>query len=360
MFGGAPKFLVIRRDNIGDLICTTPLFSALRTRFPQAEICALVNSYNAPVLERNPDVDAVYSYTKGKHRAKSQPLAAVLWTRVGMIIALRRRQFDYAILAGAPYLPRVLKFARLIKPSHIIGYTEPGEPGIEHIDLSVPYAPRAPMHETEYTFGLLTALGIESAPGPVRVVADNERVLVARQALANQGYTPGTLLIGIHISARKPGQRWPVNHFIELVQRLHERRHASFMLFWSPGEEDNPLHPGDDNKAKAIIAALPGCPIYPCPTLELAELIAGLSVCEVVICSDGGAMHVAAGLSKPILCFFGNSDATRWRPWGVPHVLLQRASRNVADIEVGEAEEGFNQLLTKIHRSQEGGGRSGD
>ena len=352
MIGGAPKFLVIRRDNIGDLVCTTPLFSALRNRFPQSEICALANSYNAPVLEGNPDVDAVYSYIKGKHRAKGQSLAGVLRARVRTFMTLRRKQFDYAILAGAPYLPRALKLARLINPRHIIGYTEPGKPGIRHIDLSVPYLPHPPMHETEYTFGLLTVLGIESTPGPVSVVANNQLVLAARQALANQGHTPGAALIGIHISARKPGQRWPANRFIELVQRLHERHHASFMLLWSPGEDDNPLHPGDDNKAKAIITALPGRPIYPCPTLELAALIASLSVCETVICSDGGAMHIAAGLGKPILCFFGNSDTTRWRPWSVPHVLLQRPSRKVADIGVDEAEAGFDQLVAMIAGSQ--------
>ncbi|MBI3715416.1 MAG: hypothetical protein HY255_05435 [Betaproteobacteria bacterium] len=42
--------LVIRRDNIGDLVCTTPLLAALRTHFPQARIEVLANSYNAPVL----------------------------------------------------------------------------------------------------------------------------------------------------------------------------------------------------------------------------------------------------------------------------------------------------------------------
>jgi ADP-heptose:LPS heptosyltransferase len=61
------SILVVRRDNIGDLVCTTPLFSALRRRYPQAWIGALVNSYNAPVLDRNPDLDGVVVYTKLKH-----------------------------------------------------------------------------------------------------------------------------------------------------------------------------------------------------------------------------------------------------------------------------------------------------
>ena len=44
MKDSAASFLVIRRDNIGDLVCTTPLFEALRLRFPSARIDALTNS----------------------------------------------------------------------------------------------------------------------------------------------------------------------------------------------------------------------------------------------------------------------------------------------------------------------------
>src|SRR6185436_17853806 len=40
-----PRILILRRDNIGDLVCTTPLIEALRARHPQAWIGALVNTY---------------------------------------------------------------------------------------------------------------------------------------------------------------------------------------------------------------------------------------------------------------------------------------------------------------------------
>ena len=30
----SPRILIVRRDNIGDLVCTTPLIDALRARFP--------------------------------------------------------------------------------------------------------------------------------------------------------------------------------------------------------------------------------------------------------------------------------------------------------------------------------------
>ena len=54
------KILVIRRDNIGDLVCTTPLLAALRARFPDAWIGVLANSYNAPVLSGYPHVNDVF------------------------------------------------------------------------------------------------------------------------------------------------------------------------------------------------------------------------------------------------------------------------------------------------------------
>ena len=333
------KFLVIRRDNIGDLVCTTPLIAALRSHFPDAEICALVNSYNLAVLKNNPDIDTLYAYTKAKHRPSDKSVAQVYWERLKMFVELRRKRFDYAILAGAPFLPRALKLARLIKPRHIVGFVEPDKRGAQHIDIAVPYGPPRPLHEVEDVFRLLAPLGIHGQPPQARVFASPE------EASNAQAWQPAPFLIGIHISARKASQRWPAANFAELVRQLHKTHPASFMLFWSPGESDNPLHPGDDAKAEAIMKALPGIPILACPTHELGQLIGGLSLCDAVICSDGGAMHLAAGLGKPILCFFGKSDATRWHPWGVPHVLLQPPSLDVKDISVGEALSGFDHLL---------------
>jgi ADP-heptose:LPS heptosyltransferase len=56
------RILVIRRDNIGDLACTTPMIHLLRRHFPNAWIGALVTHYNAPVLAGNTDLDEVLHY----------------------------------------------------------------------------------------------------------------------------------------------------------------------------------------------------------------------------------------------------------------------------------------------------------
>ena len=56
------KILFIRRDNIGDLICTTPALRAVRGAFPHARIGVLANTYNTDALLGNPDVDDVFVY----------------------------------------------------------------------------------------------------------------------------------------------------------------------------------------------------------------------------------------------------------------------------------------------------------
>ena len=331
---------MIRRDNIGDLVCTTPLIHALRERFPGARICALVNSYNLPVLLGNPDIDEIFAYTKAKHRPAGQSLFGVYRDRLKTVARLRAMRFDYVILAAPGFQPRSLAFARLMAPRHIVGFTETGYRACRHIDIKIPYLPDNALHEAEDVFRLLEPLGISGMPPPARVFPAATECTAAAAQLP-----PAVLHIGIHISARKPSQRWPVPHFVELMRRLHRKTACAFVLFWSPGDASNPFHPGDDAKAREIVAALPDVPLLAYPTVRLEQLIAGLSLCEAVICSDGGAMHLAAGLSKPILCFFGKSGATRWHPWAVPHIVLQPESREVADIGVEEALAAFARLL---------------
>jgi ADP-heptose:LPS heptosyltransferase len=339
------KILVIRRDNIGDLVCTTPLFSALRSRFPDAFIAAFVNSYNADVLQGNPYLDAVYRYTKAKHRPAGKTVAGVYWDRVKLFWQLRRMHFDYALIAGAHFLPRALRLARAVAPRHIIGFTEAGRPGVEYIDTGIPYTLTHPLHEVEDIHRLLHLLGIDGTPGPLTVMAPDAESRHAQSQLAALGQGP---VIGLHISARKVLQRWPKERFVALAQELHRHHGARLMLFWSPGSETNPLHPGDDEKAAWIVERTRDLPLLPFPTQRLIELMGGLAACDFVICSDGGAMHIAAGLGKPIVCFFGNSDAARWHPWGVPYELLQTDSHDVNDITVDAALAAFERLQARL------------
>jgi ADP-heptose:LPS heptosyltransferase len=140
----------------------------------------------------------------------------------------------------------------------------------------------------------------------------------------------------------------PTESVVALIRRLHAERGARFLLFWSPGAPDDPRHPGDDAKARAILDAVgTTAPLVPWRTQELKELVAGLACCDQVLCSDGGALHIAAALDKPIVALFGKSDAPRWYPWAVPHELLQPPSLDVKDISVDQVCDAFARLPSR-------------
>lgn len=321
-----PRILVIRRDNIGDLICTTPLIHALRQQLPTAWIAALVTRYNEPVLTGNPDINEVYSYQKAKHRGTDESVLGIHWQRLKTIANLRRQHFDWILLPGGAHASS-LRFARLIAPKQVL--------------VRGPEDAVAGTHEVEQTCHLLTRMGLRYETPQARVVANAAVVeKVSAQMHSRFGARP-TRVIGIHVSARKPSQRWPVERFVELIRNFPAAPGDVFLLLWAPGLPSDSKHPGDDDKATEIMAHLATYPVIPMPTQRLEDLIGALALCDTVICADGGAMHIAAALGKPIVCLFGRSDSNQWRPWGVPYALLQQESREVADISVGMVLDGY-------------------
>jgi heptosyltransferase-3 len=319
--------LVVRRDNIGDLVCTTPLFSALRRRYPDAWIGALVNSYNAAVLDRNPDLDSVVVYTKLKHLDPGQSALRMLAHRMRSLWALRRRGLDCVVLATPLIVPRLWTLARTLAPKRIVGFTEET------------LRPVARLHEVERVFALAPQLDLEGPIPPLRLVPEKALADKARAA-----FGAGKTRIAIQISTRRPAQQWPIERFVGLVRRL-DALGAATMLLWSPGPREHPRHPGDDEKAAEISRHLQGTKSFVAYRAgPLPELIGALAACDAVITSDGGAMHLAAALQKPIVCFFGDMAPEQWRPWGVPHRVLRPESRNAADIPLDQVLAALREL----------------
>lgn len=337
---------MIRRDNIGDLLCTTPLFRALRKHFPLARISVLANSYNAPVLYSNADLDHVLVYEKFKHRRKGQPLWEWLLGRFRVMRTLRNGDYDLVFLPTSSKSANSLKFATLTKARTIIGYDLPQ--GNERF-LSISPIPDDG-HEAEIVFHLLSALNICEAPPAMSLTPDPAMCRTIGAGMPQRKNGPW---IGLHISARKPMQRWPLERFAELGRSLLAGKAERLLVFWAPGAENDPLHPGDDDKAISLKKLLNDFPVSFVETRQLKELIAGISLCDRMICADGGAMHIAAALQKPLVCLFGNSDASRWYPWAISHCLLQKPSRNVGDILVSEVLDANESLTAMLVRAEE-------
>ena len=341
--GTRARFLIIRRDNIGDLVCTTPLIESLRKKFPDAYIAALVNGYNKGVLARNPHLDAIHHYVKAKHARENQRVIGLHLNRLALIWKLRRQRFDYIILGNSNFQAGAVRFARLIGAKHVIGYV-PTKGELRTIDTPIRRKDGEIIHEVVAVNRLLAPLGIDGTPPPARVYPDEHKAACVRKLL---NLSSDDYVVGVHISARLTQGRWPAEKFVQLIARLSRSGGTKILLFWAPGSQNDSRHPGDDEKAKAILDRCAGYAVLAYPTRELEELVVGLSLCDTVICSDGGAMHIAAALDKKIVALFG-ADPERWHPWQSRHVVLRAASTKVGDIGVDEVLDAYNTLAPAV------------
>jgi len=343
------RVLIIRRDNIGDLVCATPLFEALRARYPDAHIAALVNSYNAGVLERNPHVDAVHVYTKAKHRQPGESWLGTMLRSHRLLAGLRQPAFDHVVLAKSDFDPRGLELARHMRPRNIIGFA-PRDGRVEKsLGTALPAPANHTLHETEAVLQLGAPLGITGSPGPVRVYPDPARVASWRARLP----AGPKHWVALHISARQARRHWPVERFVELARDLSRDPAVGIALLYSPGPANDARHPGDDERAAQIVAAMPpDVTLLPARTESLADLIAVLSVCHSFIGPDGGAMHIAAGAGLPIVALFENlpDKKKHWSPWGVPHVMVSPEGLDVVDLPVSEVADAWHALVARLPR----------
>src|SRR3990170_2033924 len=118
------KILFIRRDNIGDLICTTPAIHAVREKYPNAKIGILVNTYNADAIVNNPDIDEVYVYEKAKH-VPDKNKHSVWWSNLKLLLKIRKERYEVAIGCGS-YSPRLARYTFLTGAGIRIGYLKNG------------------------------------------------------------------------------------------------------------------------------------------------------------------------------------------------------------------------------------------
>ena len=312
------NILIIRRDNIGDLLCTTPLMMGIKEQLKVNRLDVVTNAYVAPVLKGNDFIDTLYVYQKLKHGHTS--FLKVIYERLKLLYNLSQHHYDYILAFDA----RSLKLTRFLRKTKVL------TPVIDWTNQT----------EVERAWELGQRMGLKGLPGPLKLplhLYNPTSDIKNRQTL------------GIHISARRTKQQYPVTEWATLIRKLHDTDpKLTFHIFWSPGDNQNPMHPGDDEKANTLKNALKNLPTQFISTPTLESLIEGIQNCGSMIMCDGGAMHIAAALNRPIIALFGDSNAKRWRPWGVPYTIMQSETDDVKDIEPSKIIDAWLHLINSI------------
>ena len=314
-----PNILVIRLGLLGDMLCTTPMLEAIKKHFPMGRLCLLSNEYNRPVVARNPYVDKIYTHvhTKGRERNPRPGLVASILDAWRLKQDLKREQFDWIVVCNGGFNKASVRIAQGLGGKIISATREDGSYEYR-VDFPVTGLLAEPIqHEVVRTFKLLTPLGIWPEEQPVHLTLSPEPLALERMRTYLQ-MRAGQASIAVHISARDPRREWPVDRFADVIQTINAHLPAPFWIIHAPD---------DLSRAQSLSQALRDVPNQLVSPASTEELIATLSLATLVICQEGGVLHLAAAVQTPVVGLFENTPEKLqgWYPWGCSHRLVTNA-----------------------------------
>lgn len=319
------RILVVKRDKVGDLLLATPMLAALRGAFPQARIDVLASRYNAWVLEGNPHVDRCWTYVRVREGRRVDPRAA--WSQALLWMRLRKIGYDVAIAANGEDSPRATTRAAWVGARRTVAYVAAPRWGVTD---ALP--PPTAGHERERMLGLLAPLGVSvPAPAAPRWEPSAASLGEARAWLAGEGLEAGGYVV-IGLGARRAKKQPTAAQVIAWSRALFERGLRTVFM-WTPGGSDNPLYPGDDEAAAAVLSDRPPF-LHPYRgPLRPAAALAWLAARSVF--PDSGLMHLAAASPGGVVGLFADTAVSpppdRWSPLG-PRASWLEARKSVSEL----------------------------
>lgn len=319
----SPRLLVIRRNRLGDMICTLPLLHAVRGRFPQAHLAVACDPPGAPIASASDVVNEVVVLG-------SSGLPALLGN------ARQLQGFDWVIVAKGGFDRRQAALARFTNGARRVGFD--ATPSLYYTD-PVPLPDPQAEHQIETQLRLLAPLEITPPPvvdlPPLQIPAaasDFANALFAQPPLnAHSRF----VLINVSSTVRL---KFRPRDFIELAQRILMADAGTAVLFVAaPADQSHAREVAricNSNRAAAV--ATPG-------PLELAALMRRAAL---IITPEGGAAHLAAAVGLPALVIWSEGPFEKWRSRAKNHVFVQ-ASPHEVFVPVDRAWQALDPMLSQ-------------
>lgn len=313
--GAQPRIALIRLGAMGDCIYTLPLVSALKDRFPSAQVIWIVDARNQEIPRLHPGVDDVTVVdTRGWRRDLP---AGGLGRVAGEIRAIRRawaaQRYDIALDPQGSIKSGFM--AWLTRAPVRVGFVRSAcREGMNVLFTTHRVDPPADGHIVRKNLSLLGPLDIrtESPDFGIRLSQDAEARVSS--LLQQAGIGPGDRLVGMHPGAGSPRKRWDPDRYGRVGDRLQERESVRVILTAGPGEEAVVARVASRMQRAPVVLA----------SLRVGELAALLCRYALLIAGDTGPLHLAAALGCPTVAIYGPSDPVQVAPVGQGHRVLKK------------------------------------
>lgn len=299
------RILVVQTQRLGDVLCVTPVFTALRRRFPRAHLTAMVHRPMDEILAGSPDLDEVMAYDRHTtHRS--------FWSRLLLIPELREHGFDWALVihaassigfalwqAGIPWRTCVWRYDDYRKPHWARWYHQ-------HVRQD---RRKGEKHEIEYNLDVLRELGIEPDHEGYRVWLRPEEREWAAGWLRERGRDESRPLALIHPGHGGGRQAWPARNYGRVADGLVRR---GFQVAVTGSGREKEL-------VEQVISSMQGSALALAGGTSLRQFAAVISQARLLVSVSTGPMHLASALDVPTVTLYGptdlRTDAVRFSPY---------------------------------------------
>jgi heptosyltransferase II len=273
------SIVIIQTAFLGDVILSTPLIRAVQELFPLADVDVVVIPETAAVLKNSPYIRKVYTFDKRADKTSAF---------FRMIRLLRDNHYDLGITPHKSMTTAQLLYWGKVKQR--VGFAGNA--------ASLLYTDRVPFDvskpQIQRCLDLLTVFTKRRFSAQSELYFDAGIKEKAAQLLKSYANYP--LKIALAPGSIWPTKRWPTEKFIELVKRL--KRWPLLFVFIGSAEERALCQKIISNSGVEKTVNLAG-------TLNVLESAAVIAACDVLICNDSGAMHLANAVKTDVLAFFG-------------------------------------------------------
>lgn len=341
--GNPLSILVLRNNDMGDLVVTTPLFQALRIAFPDAYIAAGVGSWSKDLIKGNPYISEVIECNAPWHNHRTGPISLTNALKYifhsAEVSLLNTRRFDVGIdVLGSTF--GSMLFIQLHIPIRLgrKGYAGGHTGATAYIDFSKEVSVANNALEFARLLKKDTNISVESKPQLYVDALETQQAKEMWKAIQGaHGNRQRKIVVapGAGLSTKQ----WPVERFAELVGSLSMDSCGCVI----GTQEESPL-------GEQIARGLDRWD-NACGKLSLRQSMALISQADLVICNGSLAMHLAAAFSIKCIVILSRdhdpkSHAALWEVEGVHYQLYPE--REKQHVEVSEVERQARSLMKSM------------
>lgn len=325
------RILVIRLDAIGDLVCTTPLFKAIKENNDKTELSVIIQKGNRAILDNNPYIDKVYEFDGQINDSETEisvnNIDEVLETAKEFITEsaindrYRRVYIPMHFLEGRnAYI--TLALSKAVKSQSIISWVKANEQVNKHQKEVAKELPvriitiNEPMHEKDFILTMAKGVGIDALSDKLQLFPREEEPYI--DSVIKRDNTK-RVFVAVGVVGRRETQSWKSENYKELFASLSDKK-IVFVLF---GAADAISASEKIGKSDNVINLI--------NKTTLEQTIYAIKKCDMYLGSNTGLLHIAAALNKPCVTIYSASkevspwDAmgpVRWGAKDVRHIDL--------------------------------------